>query len=194
MTLYAQWEKDEDFNETNNNLNNTTEENIDDTDDVNNIVDNKNNIPNISIVVTDNTKLLDGKKKGYEFLGWYDENGNKIENTNEVPENTVLYAKYKKINVSKGKIKKIINKKSKKIKIDIKKINNTNGYEIQYSTSKKFKNKSTKKVTKKSTSVTISKLKKKKTYYVRVRAYKIDSAGKKIYGKWSTIKKIKIKK
>ena len=40
---------------------------------------------------------------------------------------------------------------------------------------------------------TITKLKKGKTYYVRVRAYK-KLSGKKIYGKWSKIKKIKIRK
>ena len=34
---------------------------------------------------------------------------------------------------------------------------------------------------------------KKKTYYVRVRAYRIAS-GKELYGKWSTVKKVKIKK
>ena len=37
------------------------------------------------------------------------------------------------------------------------------------------------------------KLKKKKTYYVRVRAYTL-SNGKKVYGKWSSVKKVKIKK
>lgn len=35
---------------------------------------------------------------------------------------------------------------------------------------------------------------KNKTYYVKVRAYKKDSKGKKIYGSYSTVKKIKIKK
>ena len=34
---------------------------------------------------------------------------------------------------------------------------------------------------------------KKKTYYIRVRAYKKDSTKAKVYGKWSTIKKIKSK-
>ena len=38
------------------------------------------------------------------------------------------------------------------------------------------------------------KLKKGKTYYVRVRAYKKDSTGRKVYGKYSTVKKIKITK
>ena len=37
------------------------------------------------------------------------------------------------------------------------------------------------------------KLKKRKTYYIRVRAYKMNGK-KKVYGKWSTVKKVKIKK
>ena len=65
------------------------------------------------------------------------------------------------------------------------------GYQVQYSTSRKFKSKKTKTTGK--TSLTIKNLKKKKTYYVRVRAYKTVN-GKKSYGKWSSVKKIKIKK
>ena len=45
----------------------------------------------------------------------------------------------------------------------------------------------------KKTKYTIKKLKKKKTYYIRVRAYKMNGR-KKVYGKWSTVKKVKIKK
>ena len=45
----------------------------------------------------------------------------------------------------------------------------------------------------KTVSATIKKLKKKKTYYVRIRCMK--KAGKKIiYSKWSSVKKVKIKK
>ena len=40
---------------------------------------------------------------------------------------------------------------------------------------------------------TIKKLTKKKTYYVRVRAYKVIN-GKKYYCKWSKTNKVKIKK
>ena len=39
----------------------------------------------------------------------------------------------------------------------------------------------------------IKKLKKKKTYYFRVRAYRLEGT-KKVYGAWSNMKKIKIKK
>lgn len=78
-----------------------------------------------------------------------------------------------------------------KIVVKWKKSAAAKGYQLQYSTSKKFKSKKTKTTNK--TSLTIKKLKKKKTYYIRVRAYKTVN-GKKSYGKWSSVKKIKIKK
>ena len=63
---------------------------------------------------------------------------------------------------------------------------------MQYSTNKKFKKAKTK--TAKKTNLTIKKLKKKKTYYVRVRAYTLDASGKKVPGQWSAVKKVVIKK
>lgn len=78
-----------------------------------------------------------------------------------------------------------------KVKATWKKLTNVSGYQIQYAPNKKFKK--AKRKTVKSTSVTIKKLKKKKTYFVRVRAYKLVD-GKKVYGKWSAVKKVKIKK
>lgn len=61
------------------------------------------------------------------------------------------------------------------------------GYQVQYSTSKKFTKKGTKvlKVNKaKTTKATVKKLKGKKKYYVRVRTYKTVKK-KKYYSKWS---------
>ena len=83
------------------------------------------------------------------------------------------------------------NTKGKKIILKWKKVAGAKGYQLQYATSKKFKAKKTKSTTK--TKYTVKKLKKKKTYYVRVRAYTL-SNGKKVYGKWSSVKKVKIKK
>ncbi len=65
------------------------------------------------------------------------------------------------------------------------------GYQICYSTSKKWKNKKLK-LTAKNKAV-IKNLKKKKNYYFRVRAYRLEGT-KKVYGAWSSVKKIKIKK
>ena len=70
----------------------------------------------------------------------------------------------------------------------------TSGYQIQYSTSKSF-SKGNKTVTvkkNKTTKKTIKKLKSKKTYYVRVRTYKL--VGKKKYcSAWSKPKHIKVR-
>ncbi len=94
----------------------------------------------------------------------------------------------------KATIKKLV-KSKKSFKITWKKVSSVSGYQVQYSTSKKFTKKTTsskyykgnKKFTK-----TISKLKSKKTYYVRVRAYKTVN-GKKVYGSWSKVKSVKTK-
>lgn len=68
------------------------------------------------------------------------------------------------------------------------------GYQIQYSTNKRFSGKATKTITKNSiTSATYRGLKAKKKYYVRIRAYKTVS-GTKYYSSWSPTKTIKTKK
>ena len=93
--------------------------------------------------------------------------------------------------VKKAAIKSVKNKKGKKAVIRWKKVKGASGYQIAYAVNKKFKKKKTKSVTK--TTVTLKKLKKKKTYYIKVRAYK-KIKGEKVYGKWSNVKKVKIKK
>lgn len=80
----------------------------------------------------------------------------------------------------------------RKITLTWKKANGANGYRITYSANKSFK-KSVKKITSKKTSLTIKKLKKKKIYYVKVQAFKVDTSGKKHYGKYSAVAKIKTK-
>lgn len=71
------------------------------------------------------------------------------------------------------------------------------GYQIQYSTDKKFKkNVKTKNCAKKKSSFTVSKLKAKKKYYVRMRSYRIvKKNGKKIkvYASWSKVRKVKVR-
>lgn len=74
----------------------------------------------------------------------------------------------------------------------------TSGYEIQYSTDKKFeKSVKTKNVKKnKTVSVKVGKLKAKKKYYVRVRTYKnvkVNGKSQKIYSGWSKAKSVKTK-
>jgi len=74
----------------------------------------------------------------------------------------------------------------------------TTGYQVQYSTSSKFKKAKTVTVSKnKSTSKSVSKLSAKKKYYVRVRTYKtVKIGGKsvKLYSGWSKAKSVTTKK
>lgn len=91
-----------------------------------------------------------------------------------------------------GKIKA----KSKSFVVKWKKQKSVSGYQIQYSTSRKFTKKTTKTKTVKkasATSLTIKKLKAKKTYYVRVRTYRTKN-GKKTVSGWSKVKRVKTKK
>ncbi len=70
----------------------------------------------------------------------------------------------------------------------------TSGYEIQYSVNGKFKSaKTAGNVKAKKTSKTVSKLKAKKKYYVRIRTYKTVN-GKNYYSDWSAKKSVKTKK
>ncbi len=93
---------------------------------------------------------------------------------------------------AKVKSLKVKNKKKKKAVLTFKKVSGAKGYQIQYALNKKFTKGKKSKFTKKA-KYTVKKLKKKKTYYFRVRAYKIVNGTKK-YGKWSAVKKLKIKK
>ena len=81
----------------------------------------------------------------------------------------------------------------KKFTVQWKKDKKADGYQVQYSTDKKFKkNIKSVNVSKKSTKATVKKLKKGKTYRVRTRSYKkID--GKKYYSGWSKMKSVKVK-
>lgn len=82
-------------------------------------------------------------------------------------------------------------KKSRRITYSFKKVNAT-GYQYQWSTHRNFKSNFLTKNTK-STKVTIKTAQSRRRYYVRVRAYKTEPGGKKIYGKWSNVKSVKVK-
>ena len=93
--------------------------------------------------------------------------------------------------VGKASIKKLTNKKGKKLVVAIDPVDGATGYEVSIATKKNFKS-NFKMATTTKTSSTFKKLK-KKTYYVRVRAYKTTADGS-VYGNYSDVKKIKIKK
>lgn len=73
------------------------------------------------------------------------------------------------------------------------------GYQLQYSTDSKFKSgkatasKIVSAKAGKTVAVKISKLKSGNKYYVRVRAYNKEGKSSKVYGRWSTVKSVKLK-
>ena len=95
------------------------------------------------------------------------------------------------IKVGKISLKYVKNLKGRKLLLRWNKDVDVDGYQIEYSTNRKFKNSTVSQA--KRTSGTIRKLDKNKKYYVRVRAYKWDD-GEKVFGKWSKIKKITVKR
>lgn len=140
--------------------------------------------------------LRNPSRSQYLFEGWYTDSAyrNRITQiTAGSTQNYVLYAKWKKVTVpGKVKLTSASNNKAKKISVKFKKVKKAEGYEIVYATNKKFKKAAS--ITAKKTKATIGKLKKGKTYYVRVCAYNLDSTGQKIRGKWSSAKRVFVKK
>lgn len=118
----------------------------------------KNNDQNPEYYYNQKVNLKAASKKGYAFKGWYTDSRYTKKITTiakNSKKNITVYAKWEKVVVKKGAVKK---------------------------------------VTVTGTSKTLSKLSKGKNYYVKVRAYKKDSTGAKVYGSFSSVKKVKISK
>ena len=100
----------------------------------------------------------------------------------------------KKAKVTKLKVK---SKTKKKLKITWKKISKATGYQIQLSKKKNFKNNIFNKQTTKNKITFNKKLKSKKIYFVKVRAYytykNSKNAVQSVYSKWSKKLKVKMK-
>lgn len=76
--------------------------------------------------------------------------------------------------------------------VSTKKVKDAKGYQILYATNSSFtKNKKT--LNTGLLNKTVKKLKSGTRYYVKVRAYKMDSANKRIYGSYSKAATIKVK-
>lgn len=102
-----------------------------------------------------------------------------------------------KSKLSKASLTKITAGK-KSFKASWKKVKGITGYQIQYSTDKKFKKNSKYVSVNKQTTASkqVKKLKSKKTYYVRIRTYKTETIGGQkvnVYSSWSKVKNVKVK-
>ena len=92
---------------------------------------------------------------------------------------------------------KLSKAKKTSLKASWSKVANATSYEVQYGTSKSFKGAKTVKVSSKYSSKVLTKLKKNKKYYVRVRAVrtvKVDNKNTTLRASWSSAKNLKTKK
>lgn len=102
--------------------------------------------------------------------------------------------KYFSISLKRMNISSVKSKKKKKLTVKWIKASAVSGYQIQYSKSSYFSsyNTKTKNVSKKKTSVTLTGLKRKTIYYVRMRSY-VKVNGENKYSDYGDVKKVKVK-
>ena len=104
-------------------------------------------------------------------------------NTDSVPEKVISRAIFKSAK----------SKKKNRVILKWNKVTGADGYRIQYSLKKNFKSEKTINIHNgEKTKLTVKKLKSKKTYYFRIRAYQRTN-NKTGYGKWSAVKKTAVR-
>ena len=151
----------------------------------------KKNVITVNISKNQTTKTILSKlKEGstyYVRIATYKNTGSKIYSS---------WSKAKKVTIrpTGTSLSGVTNAGNGKVKVTWLRNKSATGYRIQYSTDSKFKkNVTTVNISKnQTTKVTLSKLKKGKTYYVRIATYK--NVRNKVYSSWSKVKKITIKK
>ena len=151
----------------------------------------KKNATTVNISKNQTTKTTLSKlKEGntyYVRIATYKNTGSKIYSS---------WSKAKKVTIrpTGTSLSGVTNAGNGKVKVTWLRNKSATGYRIQYSTDSKFKkNVTTVNISKnQTTKVTLSKLKKGKTYYVRIATYK--NVRNKVYSSWSKVKKITIKK
>jgi hypothetical protein len=139
------------------------------------------------VTYTDTKAKTNNKKYTYKVIA-FTKSGSTIAQATASAAKSCYYVSVPTCSSAKNTAKKAMTVKWKK--------NSTaSGYEIQYSQSKNFASgNKTVTIKKASTlSTVIKKLTSKKTYYVRIRAYKT-AGGTKYYSAWCTAKSVKIKK
>lgn len=158
----------------------------------------RNNQSNPSIYYREQVNLKAPVRKGYAFEGWYTSSRfKKATRVKSIPQNAdrnyTLYAKWTRSKTGKVASLTVKNTKTRTLKLSWKKVKGAKGYEVLYSADRKFRKKVTRKTVFRSKFIE-KRLKKGRTYYVKVRAYKVDSAKKKVYGAYSKTKSVKIVK
>ncbi|MBS7009559.1 Ig-like domain-containing protein [Anaerostipes sp.] len=131
-------------------------------------------------------RLRDPVKEGYLFAGWYTDAGFRMKaETISQKKDYILYAKWQKAALAAPKLTSMKNPAGQSLTVSYSRVSGAEGYEISVSPNAGFSKGSVKKWETMSVGKTVTGLKKNTVYYVRIRAYRKDSAGKKAYGAYS---------
>ncbi len=133
-----------------------------------------------------NEKLTTGKTYYYKVCGYSLVNGKVVKGGCSA----VVSAKPA---LSKVSLSSVQNREGKKVELNWKKVEGASGYVIYRATSKNGTYEKVKTVSSKNLKWTDSSLKNGKTYYYKVRAYRTVS-GSNVYGSYSAVKQVTIKK
>ena len=135
----------------------------------------------------------DAKKKAEEAKKKAAQEAAKKKAQQEAAQKAQQEALKKKYTPSKTSIKSIKKLKKNQAKLTWKKVKNATGYEVYQSMKKNSGYKKVKTITKnKTVTYKAGKLKKKKTYYFKIRTYR-KAGGTTYYGNYSNVKKMKVK-
>lgn len=142
-------------------------------------------------------------RKGYVFAGWSTKrlgkvmyrDGASVKNLTATNGKTVtLYAIWNKVSVGTVKNVKVTSTTSRTAKVSWNAVSGAAGYRITYADNKSFKSAKTIVVSSSTRSKTLTGLTAGKTYYVKVTAFKKDSANARVYGRSSSARKVKVMK
>ncbi len=151
----------------------------------------------MTLLADDNPGIMPKvQRRDYLFDGWYtkQEGGAQVTGDEPLKEAATLYARWTKAEApAKVSALALKSKKKGQLQASFQKVKGASGYQVSYSGSKKFTSAKTKEAGAEVKTKTVTGLKAGKKYYVRVRAYCLDSAGNRIYGAYSAVKSVKVK-
>lgn len=151
------------------------------------------NYQKISLAVGDELDALPTvQRANYIFKGWYTKpsGGTKVTKSSIPNRDCVLYAQWTRVTKpQRASAPTLTSLGNGSLRVRIKSVSGAEGYEVAYSTDSSFST-GVKKAATYYTTKTVKNLKPGQSYYVRIRAYKLDSMGRKIYGSYSSRKGI----
>lgn len=136
----------------------------------------------------------DAIREGYKFAGWYDDKkeGKRYYSTTIGEGNITLYAHWTKVTVGKPTNLSLVSRYRKCVTVSWKAPKSgATAYQIEVSSSRNMTNSAIYPATK--LSRVFNSLTSGRTYYFRVRGWKLDSTGKRVYSGWTAVKGIRVR-